>query len=197
MNTEDEKLSDLSARHERFCREYIKDRNGARAYMRAGFKTRNRDAAAVQASRLLRKPKVQERIAELEDDLAALTGITAYRIARELELVAFFDPHDVMTWGPHGMRLRESKEVEPRKRRAIAEISEKHQVIDVQDDGAPIAIVERKVKLHDKLGALNQLNKMLGYFKPEKTINEHTGKDGTPLPTINISFTKKPEPGQQ
>ena len=52
----------LSHRHERFCREYLIDGCGKRAYVRAGYAPK---AAEVSASQLLRIPKVADRIAEL------------------------------------------------------------------------------------------------------------------------------------
>ena len=51
-------------RHERFCQEYVKDANGTNAYLKAGYKC-NDDAAAVNASKLLRNTKVKNRVAEL------------------------------------------------------------------------------------------------------------------------------------
>ena len=52
-------------RHERFCREYVKDHNGSAAYKRAGYKIKG-DAARVNASQLLTKTNIQQRIIELE-----------------------------------------------------------------------------------------------------------------------------------
>ena len=45
-----------------FVKEYLKDLNGTQAYIRAGYKVKNENVAAVYASKLLRKPKVQEKI---------------------------------------------------------------------------------------------------------------------------------------
>ena len=60
------KLKNL--RHERFCQEYVKDHNGSEAYKRAGYKI-NGNASRVNASRLLTNANVQNRIAELEEQI--------------------------------------------------------------------------------------------------------------------------------
>jgi phage terminase small subunit len=58
----------LSETEERFCHEYLKDLNGTRAYLRVCPEVKPTSAAEL-ASRLLRKIKVKERIAELQAEL--------------------------------------------------------------------------------------------------------------------------------
>ena len=45
-----------------FVKEYLKDLNGTQAYIRAGYKVKDENTAAVNASKLLRNTKVQEKI---------------------------------------------------------------------------------------------------------------------------------------
>ena len=52
-------------RHERFCREYVKDHNGSAAYKRAGYKSK-RDATRINAARLITNDNIKMRIIELE-----------------------------------------------------------------------------------------------------------------------------------
>jgi phage terminase small subunit len=63
-------------RHEAFCLEYMKDRNGTAAYKRVGYKSKNDGAARSNASRLLTNDNVGVplRIAELEVEYAAKIG---------------------------------------------------------------------------------------------------------------------------
>jgi phage terminase small subunit len=65
-----------NARHEAFCLEYMKDRNGSAAYKRAGYKPKNDDVAKANASRLLTNANVgvPQRIAELEAEYATKIG---------------------------------------------------------------------------------------------------------------------------
>ena len=55
-------------RHERFCREYVRRPVGNAAALAAGY---SEDNAAAQACRLLARPDIQVRIAELRDEVAA------------------------------------------------------------------------------------------------------------------------------
>ncbi len=50
------------SRHEIFAREYVKDLNGTRAAIAAGY---SRKTARVTASQLLTKPNIQKLLAEL------------------------------------------------------------------------------------------------------------------------------------
>ena len=52
--------SRLSDREFKFCEEYLKEDNQTRAYKLAGYKAKSNNVAAVEASRILRKPKVRE-----------------------------------------------------------------------------------------------------------------------------------------
>lgn len=63
----------LSGKQQRFVDEYLIDRNGAQAYIRAGYKVKNEDVAAVMASRLLRIDKVKEAIEKGEKSLQNAT----------------------------------------------------------------------------------------------------------------------------
>lgn len=71
----------LSTRHERFCREYLIDGCGKRAYIRAGYAPKS---AEVCASQLLRKPKVAARIVELRADQAKRLQFDADDVLRAL-----------------------------------------------------------------------------------------------------------------
>ena len=67
--------------HERFCREYVIDHNGTQAAIRAGYAA---NAAAQQASRLLKRPDIAERVKVLESDVCDALGLTAYWVAKRL-----------------------------------------------------------------------------------------------------------------
>ena len=71
----------LSPRRERFAQEYLKDRLGGQAVVRAGYSPRG---ATVTACRLLANANVQERIAEL----AAATEMSGEEIIARLTLQA-------------------------------------------------------------------------------------------------------------
>jgi hypothetical protein len=72
----------LSAREERFASEYVVDLHGTNAAIRAGYAERS---AHVQASRLLKRDKVQARIAELQAQRAKRLEVTVESMLRDLD----------------------------------------------------------------------------------------------------------------
>lgn len=59
----------LSVKQEKFCLEFAKTGNQRQAYKAAGYVCKNDASADASASQLLRNPKVQERLAELTDEI--------------------------------------------------------------------------------------------------------------------------------
>lgn len=64
----------LNRRQELFCHEYVVDANGAQAAIRAGYAE---VSARVTACRLLGKPAVQDRVAELMSERMERVGVDA------------------------------------------------------------------------------------------------------------------------
>jgi hypothetical protein len=72
-------------RHERFIREYLKtDFNGAEAYRRV-YPRHRPDIACVSACQLLRRPKVRERLQEVQEAIIKRSDITVDKILTEYE----------------------------------------------------------------------------------------------------------------
>lgn len=68
--------SGLTPKQELFCQEYIKDMNATQAYLRAGF-SKKATTAGVEGHKLLKNPKVKQRIQELQQRVAKKNEITA------------------------------------------------------------------------------------------------------------------------
>jgi phage terminase small subunit len=88
-------------RHELFCQEYLKDRNGARAAQAAGYNAKGWESgksssASVQGYVLLKKPQVRNRLKELEMIERERLERTRERTLRELGRVAFSDIRTVV-----------------------------------------------------------------------------------------------------
>ena len=66
----------LTPKQNRFAEEYLIDLNGAAAYVRAGYKAKNGNVAAVEACKLLRKPNIEVAIEEAAAARSERTGIT-------------------------------------------------------------------------------------------------------------------------
>jgi phage terminase small subunit len=93
----------LTPKEEAFCREYIVDKNGTAAVLRAGYR-QTPTAAATTAVRLLRKANIQARTKALLDKQAERTEITADRILRALLNMAEFDLEQLYEETPEGTR---------------------------------------------------------------------------------------------
>jgi phage terminase small subunit len=78
----------LSKKQELFCKEYLVDMNATQAYKRAGYSVKSDNAAAVEAFKLLRNPKIDIRIKELMDERSKRTEITADWVLNELYAIA-------------------------------------------------------------------------------------------------------------
>lgn len=153
----------LTAKQQAFVREYLTDMNATQAAIRAGFSAKRASEIGWQ---LLQKTTVKAALRAAQEDLAAAAGLNQVMVLQELKRIAFADLRDFVDWGPHGVRLRDSEFVDGR---AVVEVSE-----TVTEAGG-----SKKIKLHDKLAAIQHINKMLGWNAPEKL--EHTGANGGPI----------------
>ena len=91
-------MSELSGKHERFCQEYIVDYNGTQAAIRAGY---SKASAKQEASRLLKKEKILNRVKELQTEQVKRLSISqdfvvqqlfdTYRCCRQAEPVMRWD----------------------------------------------------------------------------------------------------------
>jgi len=147
----------LTERRKIFIRNYIADpyRNATRAAMRSGYS----EASARQSgSNLIRSPGVRAVLDDYDKMLHAENTELKIKIIKELCLIAFADIKEFMSWSQHGLRLVDSEELKENLSRVIAEMSEnEHQ------HGT-----NRKIKTHDKLKAIAELNRMHGFYAKEE-----------------------------
>ncbi len=156
---------ELTPKQQLFVQEYLVDLNATQAAIRAGYSAKNADKIA---SQLLGKNRVAEAVAQAMARRFRRTGISAERVLEELALVAFADLGDFVEFGPEGIVVKSTEQLDPRVRRALAEVSERR-----AKHGRTVAF-----KLHDKVTALTKLGQHLGLF-PDRV--EHTGKGGGPI----------------
>ncbi|RWI42246.1 MAG: hypothetical protein EOQ93_31755 [Mesorhizobium sp.] len=76
----------LNMRQERFCLGLAEGLPQSRAYIEAGYTARG-NAAEVEASKMVRLPKVAARVAELRADAAKRSGITVDDLVTDLNLM--------------------------------------------------------------------------------------------------------------
>jgi phage terminase small subunit len=164
----------LAPMAQRFAWEYPIDCNGTAAAIRAGYSPKT---AKQMAYKLLQDPRVKAAIKKAQADVAERAGLSAVMVAVELKRIAFADMTDFVEWGPQGVTLRSSNPEDdddaddrpPVDGRVVAEVSE-----SITEAGG-----SKRIKLHDKLGAIGQLTKMFGWNAPEK--QEVSGPNGGPM----------------
>ena len=83
----------LTPKQQRFVEEYLVDLNGAQAAVRAGYSVHTAKQIATEN---LAKPYLQAAIAEARKQQQERTQITADRVVKELGLIAFADPRELV-----------------------------------------------------------------------------------------------------
>lgn len=156
---DENKETRLDDRQLRFCEEYLIDFHATRAATVAGYSAKT---ARSQASDLLTRPNIQAKIKELAQKVMEQTGDPKIRIILELQMIAFGDMKDFMDWSDGKIHWKDSKLLGD-KTRLVQEITESYSATGGS----------RKIKLHDKLKALEMLSKYYGLFKEQV---EHSGE---------------------
>ncbi|HEX3971322.1 MAG TPA: terminase small subunit [Stellaceae bacterium] len=143
---------EINPLEERFALAYLVTGNAAEAARRAGLKVAR---AAIGGCKMLKRPHVAafieaERTASIER-----TRIDVDRVRREFARIAFTDIADFMEWDEAGnIALKASAAISPDDRAAIAELKVKR-----GEQG-----VNARLKLHDKLRALDRLARLMGLY---------------------------------
>lgn len=168
----------LTEKQQRFCEEYVIDFNATRAAKAAGYSVKT---AYSIGHNLLKKIEIQTYISGITTDLAKTANISALGLLLELKKVAFSNITDLKTsWS----EFKNLEDIPEEVKGAISEIT--HSKTTFGDDGEKLTL---KVKMHDKLRAIEKLTTMLGFDKPtDEDANQHKG--GV---TINIGAGAKVE----
>lgn len=136
----------LTTKQERFCQEYLIDCNGTQAAIRAGYSPAY---ANTQASKMLALEEIKKRIEELQADRQLRTEIKADRVVNELALIAFSNISDFIEVVDSFPVVKSLENIDPEKMKAI-------KTIKTSRDGSVT------IELHNKLGALVELSKIMG-----------------------------------
>lgn len=143
--------AELTPREQRFVSEFVVDLNATEAAIRSGL-GKTRKSATEIACRLRRKQSVMTAINAL---VAERSGATKSRVIEELGKLAFSDLTDVVAIKNGCVVVSDTDKLTPDQRAAIVEISE-----TVNESGRTI-----RVKMADKLAALDKLAKVLGMYR--------------------------------
>jgi len=152
------RMGQLGIRQQRFVDEYMIDLNGTQAAIRAGYSVKT---ANEQSSRLLANVNVQAAIARLQAERSKRTGVSADRIVLELAKLGFVNITDVADFDDATVR----DDANRNDTAAIQSVKVKR--IPTEDGD----IVERELKLHDKVKSLDLLGRHLGIWNDKLKIN--------------------------
>ena len=142
-------MARMTAKQQRFVEEYLIDLNATQAAIRAGYSVKNADKIG---SQLLGKTRVSEAVSRAKADRSRRTGINADRVLQELAKIGFVNIADLTDFlqGTDRGKRHDTAAVQSLKVKTIP-----------TEEGE---IVEREIRLNDKLKALELLGKHVDLF---------------------------------
>lgn len=174
----------LTDKQKAFCHYYIIDWNATKACILAGYSEKT--AQQIGSENLL-KPVIQQYISEIQKDIAKEAGISMLSQILELKKIAYSNIADIFTeW----TELEKLEDLTPEQKGAIVEIVHKKDIIH-KDEDTDIEIEFVKLKLHDKIRAIQEINKMLGYLAPEKKDITTAGEKLNTTTTVEFVNARK------
>lgn len=159
----------LTAKEKLFIEEYLKDRNGAGAALRAGYASKNAHAYALA---LLKRPEIKAivnvRLLQIAKDMESVWRVNQVNVLGEVAKIAFADPTALVD---DDGDVRDIKDI-PEALRGV---------ISIETNKAYGTTM--KIRAADKITALGILAK---HLKLLGDTMEHTGANGAPLEIIKI-----------
>ncbi|WP_102400194.1 terminase small subunit [Haloimpatiens massiliensis] len=159
-------MAKLTPKQQRFVEEYLIDLNATQAAIRAGYSPKTAKDIGCEN---LAKPNIRACIDKAMAERSKRTGINADRVLQELARIGFVNPKDVINFNKASVESNASED----DLAAIQSVKVKMMQSENGD------MVEREVRLNDKLKALELMGKHLGMFKDNVNIN------------ANVNSTKK------
>lgn len=147
----------LTPKQELFVQEYLIDLNATQAAIRARYSARN---AGKIGPELLGNPRIRVAIDQAMAERSRRTGISQDRVLRELARIAFLNPSDVLNMDDASLKEGVGRD----DTAAIAGVR-------VRKLPGKSGGMEREIKMHDKLRALELLGKHLGMFSDKLNVN--------------------------
>jgi len=155
---------ELKGLHLKFCLEYLKHFNGAKAARDAGYKKTNADRVAYA---ILQRPDVQAFLADKRKQIEAEADIEIMEIIRHLKAMAFFDIRDII--GDNG-DLKPIDQWPDIACKVVSGIDIETRMLD--DDVATI----KKVKIPSREKNTENLGRYVGMFTDNMKVDTGDGK---------------------
>lgn len=177
-------------RRERFCHEYLKDTDGQRAYVTAGFTARTTQqgstAASAASSLLLQRQEIIDRMQELRVAERKKLDVSKERWLQALVSIAFTDTRRFQDAKGNAIPLHQLEE----EVAAALQVEQQESYVYVGTGKTRRRVVSRSMKLKsaDKTQALMILGKYLGFVVER---HEHTGAEGGPIEITAIQGIKQ------
>lgn len=164
----------LTEKQRLFVLEYLRDFNATRAAMAVGYSKKTAYAIGWEN---LRKPQIQAEIKRQKEAMADELGMSVQRIIAEYMKIAFADITDLLEFGQKEVPVMTM--FGPMTDDAGNPVTKVVNYVDFKDsesiDGTIISEVKQgkdgvSVKLHDKMKALEKLEKYLGFMTEEQRL---------------------------
>lgn len=153
----------LTDKQKVFVSEYVKDFNATQSAIRAGY---SESTAGSIGGENLQKPEIKREINLLLSEIISNNKDTAVKVIRECHKIAFAKMTDFVDYTDSELTLKSSEEVDSS---ALESIS-----FDTTYSGSgeyTNTTTKKKIKLHDKLKALEILSKYTGLYKDTPDLN--------------------------
>lgn len=178
MNKMNRYLKRLNRQESRFTEEYIKTGDRVSSWKKA-YKNILVDEERVYslATALMKSAHVQAELKQYLTESEIKYGVNKGMLIKELKSIAFFDIKEI--FDEHG-NLKSAGELADAGK-AISEMLVSYE----EDKDTGEVTTTRKIKLANKLTAIDMLSKMMGYYAPEEhRIVDEFGHDVKPQMTI-------------
>ncbi|MDR4485425.1 MAG: terminase small subunit [Nitrospirales bacterium] len=166
----------LTMKQQKFVDEYLRTRNVTRSAVIAGYGNHKKSAEAI-GQETLENPRIQEMIAQRRQELAQIVHMTQEKWIRRIEWLSRANISRIMEWDETGVKVKPSQEMSEQETWLISEIDERKGKY-----GNSI-----RIKLTDKLAALAELGKALGYYPDKK-------KEGDTYNQYNLNLQQSTDP---
>jgi phage terminase small subunit len=146
-------------RRELFAQGLVSGKTINQAYIDAGYWENNGNAGMMN-----KNPDVVARVTELKQQFVERIIVSKQEVLTELRNLALSDLRKAVEWGPSGVNLKSSNEIDDEVAAAISEVKE--------DKDGKISI-----KFHNKFAALEALGRHLGLFTEHVEVQRVGGED--------------------
>lgn len=171
---EDNEDGSLTEKQRLFVMEYLRDFNATRAAMAVGYSKKTAYAIGWEN---LRKPQIQAEIKRQKEAMTDELGMSVHRVIAEYMKIAFTDITDLLEFGQKEVPVMTM--FGPMKDEAGNTLTKMVNYVDFKEseiiDGTVISEVKQgkdgvSIKLHDKMKALEKLEKYLGFMTEEQRL---------------------------